>query len=111
MPKYVKKPIVIEAEQFFPDKPVEGVRKVPRRTVDATRTRGIIYDTPERYEIDTLEGTMVVEPGDWIIKGVVGERYPCKDAIFKLSYTPLEMVQDPPTARPLEDWEHLTDRN
>lgn len=36
--------------------------------------------------IDTLEGGHIVCPGDWIITGIMGERYPCKDAIFKESY-------------------------
>lgn len=37
-------------------------------------------------EIPTLEGRMIANPGDWIIKGVAGEFYPCKDAIFRETY-------------------------
>lgn len=37
-------------------------------------------------EIDTLEGTMRAHPGDWIIKGVKGEFYPCKPDIFEATY-------------------------
>jgi len=37
-------------------------------------------------EIDTLEGTMRAECGDWIIKGVAGEFYPCKSDIFEKTY-------------------------
>lgn len=55
--KYRKKPIVIEA-----------------------------YQTSERVEIETLEGVMVANPGDWIITGVKGERYPCRDDIFQETY-------------------------
>ena len=36
--------------------------------------------------IDTLEGTMVANEGDWIIKGVAGELYPCRDEIFRKTY-------------------------
>lgn len=39
--------------------------------------------------IETLEGVMRAEPGDWIITGVKGERYPCKPDIFALTYDPL----------------------
>ena len=38
--------------------------------------------------IDTLEGLMRAEPGDWIIKGVKGEFYPCKSDIFEATYEP-----------------------
>lgn len=38
--------------------------------------------------IDTLEGGHVVCPGDWIITGVAGEKYPCKPAIFEATYQP-----------------------
>jgi len=41
--------------------------------------------------IDTLEGGHIVCPGDWVITGVAGERYPCKPAIFHATY---EQVAD-----------------
>ncbi len=45
---------------------------------------------PGRYaEILTLEGGMFASPGDWIIRGVVGEFYPCKPDIFALTYEPV----------------------
>ena len=62
MAKYRKKPVVIEAVQL-----------------------------QERIEIDTLEGTMVGEIGDWLITGVMGEQYPCKPDIFDKTY---ELVDD-----------------
>lgn len=40
--------------------------------------------------IDTLEGGHTVCPGDWIIKGVKGEFYPCKPDIFEMTYEPVE---------------------
>ena len=39
-----------------------------------------------KHVISTLEGDMEVSPGDWIIKGVVGEFYPCKPDIFEKTY-------------------------
>ena len=72
MTKYRKRPIVIEAEQFFLDEepwPL-GVRV------------GML--TPAM--IDTVEGPLKVSDGDWIITGVKGERYPCKPDIFEMTY-------------------------
>lgn len=39
--------------------------------------------------IETAEGTMAANPGDWIIKGVAGEFYPCRDDIFRKTYEPM----------------------
>lgn len=80
MAKYRKKPIVVEAEQWFPDKPVEGVI-FPAFQQDKSLANcgGII----------TLEGKHIVSPGDWIITGVKKEKYPCKPDIFAETY---EMV-------------------
>lgn len=84
MPKFRKKPVVIEAEKFDADeirvKHVEGVYQ------DATSSTG--------FSIDTLEGNHEVTPGDWIITGVKGERYPCKPDIFKMTYESVA-VPDP----------------
>ena len=43
-----------------------------------------------RMVIRTLEGDMKVTPGDWIIRGVQGEFYPCKPDIFAATYEPVE---------------------
>ena len=42
--------------------------------------------TSEREEIETLEGTMVANPGDFVIEGIKGEFYPCKPDIFAATY-------------------------
>ena len=78
MPKFVKKPIIISAEQFFKDKlpwPM-GVELLD-------------FYTDGAYEcgINTLEGYYTVTEGDWIITGVKGEIYPCKPDIFEMTYT------------------------
>lgn len=87
--KFVKKPVVIEAVQL----PWHEFGKLSMQQVDELmsitnwcggRLLGIcIY-------IDTLEGTMQAEPGDWIIRGVAGEFYPCKPNIFKQTYEAVE---------------------
>jgi hypothetical protein len=46
----------------------------------------------------TLEGGHVVTPGDWIITGVQGERYPCKPDIFEATYEPVPPLLSTPTA-------------
>lgn len=40
--------------------------------------------------VDTLEGTMMGNPGDWLITGVKGEQYFCKDDIFRETYEPVD---------------------
>ena len=44
------------------------------------------YQTDEEVFIETLEGTMKANKGDWIIKGVKGELYPCKPDVFEMTY-------------------------
>ena len=44
------------------------------------------FRTPKELTIETLEGTMKAEPGDWIIEGIAGELYPCKPGIFASTY-------------------------
>lgn len=81
--KYRKKPIVIEAVRWTGKNLEEVIRflDVPQLTNDFL----------EHYiEIETLEGTMRANLGDWIIKGVKGEFYPCKPDIFKQTYEPVE---------------------
>lgn len=48
------------------------------------------YRTDKELDIQTLEGIMHAEPGDWIITGVDGEQYPCKPSIFQKTYEILE---------------------
>lgn len=47
------------------------------------------YQTSTEMVINTLEGTLKAEPGDWIITGISGERYPCKPDIFEKTYEPI----------------------
>lgn len=85
MAKYRKKPIVIEAVQFDPQQQSwpEGVKPWPNE-------RGVQPRDMSWGYIQTLEGTMHVMAGDWIITGVNGEKYPCKPDIFEKTYEPVE---------------------
>ncbi len=81
MAQYRKKPVVIEAFQI----PC-GLPEIPEWAADDP---SIIFriDGSEAI-INTLEGTMTASAGDWIIKGVKGELYPCKPDIFAETYEP-----------------------
>lgn len=84
--KYRKKPVVIEAVRFTGDN-FKDVSEFAADISDGCSLRnGIVY-------IDTLEGTMAANEGDWIIKGVKGEFYPCKPDIFAMTYEPVETPQ------------------
>lgn len=76
--KYRKKPIVIDAVQWN-GKNIEQVLSF---------TRGIAqYETNHNIlAIETLEGVLQASIGDYIIKGVKGEFYPCKPEIFEATY-------------------------
>ena len=76
MGRYVKKPIVVEAVQWF-------------RHGDHPAVVADSGDDSVGY-IDTLEGRLRVEPGDWVITGVAGEHYPCKPDIFAKLYMPAD---------------------
>lgn len=91
--KYRKKPVVIEAFQLN-DRGLVGEDwfwdKVTDNTI-ITHDFGKFYPNPAWCEIKTLEGTMIAQSGDYIIKGVNGEIYPCKADIFEKTY---EIVED-----------------
>ncbi len=114
MAKFKKKPIIIEAEQWFKNGDhsqdhsemltstgsyggtflSEGqvVRYYRRPDDDGDRPCEHCKVTMHHHGwIDTLEGGHIVCPGDWIIIGVKGEMYPCKSDIFEQTY---ELVED-----------------
>lgn len=82
MPKYRKKPVVVEAVQWFPGIEHPAVEKCPDEMCHA---RGWERGT---HKIKTLEGDHVVKPGDWVITGIKGEHYPCRPDIFEATYEP-----------------------
>lgn len=89
--KYRKKPVIIEAEQWFPGVEIEGVEIVQREGVIGGKGHGEMRFLQDPIAvIQTLEGEMKVSPGDWIITGMKGERYPCKPDIFAATYEPVD---------------------
>lgn len=77
--KYVKKPIVIEAFRY-------GFEQIPEWCIDNPDIYHCASASIDYMLIKTLEGEMKAMPGDWIIKGIKNELYPCKDDIFKATY-------------------------
>lgn len=80
--KFRKKPVVIEATQWFKMGDHPAVKP-------ALAPSGQVIPTVGGF-IETLEGWLSVTPGDWIITGVNGEHYPCKPDIFEATYEPAE---------------------
>lgn len=84
MAKYRKKPVVIEAIQWTGDNKNDISNELGGDTGD-------YYFTPDgELFIHTLEGIMKASVGDYIIKGVKGEFYPCKPDIFEATYEKVE---------------------
>jgi hypothetical protein len=85
MPLFKKKPVVIEAVQFLPN---EESKSDIMALAAKSETELEIYKQDDFYglSIYTLEGRMKASIGDWIIKGVNGELYPCKPDIFMQTY-------------------------
>lgn len=79
MPKFRKKPVVIEAEQFTLKNKDRAFNFIQRSNCAADWDG----DGNPIIKIQTLEGVMIATLGDWIVKGVNGEFYPCKPDIFE----------------------------
>ena len=81
--KFRKKPVVIEAIQWTGDnlKEIEGFINQGKPWGNLSNPEGLI--------IHTLEGDHRADKGDWIIKGIHGEFYPCKPDIFAKTYEPV----------------------
>lgn len=85
MPKYRKKPVVIEAMQF-----TNEMKDRVFHFVTCNKAPSFDDDGNPTMKIQTLEGVMIASLGDWIIKGVQGEFYPCKPDIFAATYEPVD---------------------
>jgi hypothetical protein len=79
---YRKKPVVIEAQRW------DGTVSAATQIIDWVLANGgtARYHDDPYLSINTLEGTATASPGDWVIKGVAGEFYPCKPGIFEATY-------------------------
>lgn len=86
MPKFRKKPVVIEAIQFTDTSGPEIYNWIsPHQPVSLRNLNEV-----RTIVMDTLEGEMTASIGDWVIRGVNGEFYPCKPDIFEKSYEQVE---------------------
>jgi len=84
--RFRKKPVVIDAIQWTGDmKDAEAISDFA-----AESTNCAVGFHGENLVVFALEGKMLALPGDWIIKGVRGELYPCKDEIFQATYEAAE---------------------
>ena len=87
--KFKKKPVTIEAIQWTGENIAEIIEFVKGDVrIDAELNDG--QTSRRELHINTLEGVMHASKGDWIIKGVQGEFYPCKPDIFEKTYDPAE---------------------
>ena len=78
--RFTKKPVTIEAIQWTG----KNLREV------IAFTDGQADEARDGLKIYTLEGKMLANVGDWIIRGVKGEYYPCKPDIFEATYSPAD---------------------
>jgi hypothetical protein len=85
--RYKKKPVEVEASQWFKDGDHLSVEPYPTTGTCAICERFF----QEHGWVATLEGGHIVCPGDFIITGVNGEKYPCKPDIFAKTY---DLVED-----------------
>lgn len=88
--RYRKKPVEIEAYQL--EGTIDSANRmlawIGSHGADAKRAH---TGDPERgLIISTLEGDMLAKPGDWVIRGLAGEFYPCRDDVFRATYEPVE---------------------
>jgi hypothetical protein len=101
MARYRKKPVVIEAERWrpgsFPDRGGTweqlGVYHMSALSPDHPGWEIFAAMDPRPIAwgyVATPEGGHIVQPGDWIITGIQGERYPCKPDIFEATYEAVE---------------------
>lgn len=92
--RFRKKPVVIEAVQFRVNE--KGVGNHIEIATFVGKTLRVI-DMGDTIIIPTLEGDMEASIGDWIIKGIKGEFYPCKPDIFEATYDLVSADQQPVT--------------
>lgn len=88
--KYIKKPVEIEAYHYTDcDKGI--LYQAPTWLIRGYEDYTIFFNPDtQNYYVKTLEGNMKISEGDWIIQGVNGELYPCKDDIFRKTYDEVE---------------------
>lgn len=94
MSEYRKKPVVIEARQLSPDNHQELANWIAGSGYEVRHASRPPMRAVTGLVIKTLEGDMTADYGDWIIRGVAGEFYPCKPDIFEVTYDAVASVGD-----------------
>lgn len=89
MPKFIKKPVVIEAVKWSGNNYLEVINLSVEITGQTLR-RSVSKNRDKTLTIRTLEGDMTANIGDYIIRGVKDEIYPCKPDIFEATYKKVE---------------------
>jgi hypothetical protein len=92
---FTKRAVIVAAEQWFPGKKIDGVDEY----YDPDPTG---HD-PSYPVVRTPNGPVRIEPGEWIITGILGECYPCKPEIFEATYERVEPESPEPDRPPTED--------
>jgi hypothetical protein len=87
MAKYCKKPVVVEVVRFLNDS-YETLEAIQDLGLESIRVS--YKDGEPVLIIETLEGEMIANVGDYIIRGIKGEFYPCKPDIFEQTYEPVD---------------------
>jgi hypothetical protein len=90
--KYRKKPVVIEAKQYTGLNGSEIAKFIGAGILESEKRIG--GNWIKGFEIQTLEGPHIATEGDYIIKGVKGEFYPCKPDIFEQTYEKVEEEEE-----------------
>lgn len=88
MPRYIKNPITVHAEKYRPglEDGIDSIEIAYSNGLNVNSYRSPLSSNEAPYII-TLEGKHYISSGDYIITGIHGERYPCKQEIFLKSYT------------------------
>ena len=93
--RYVKKPLIIEATRYLPGERPKGITQYSPEGVEIDRickelsislSSFILKGTPTIVKIKTLEGWLNLKSGNWVIKEIKGEVYPCENEIFNMTY-------------------------
>ena len=92
--KYTKKPVTIEAIQWTPETKSAIWKWIVEDNGGIIMSQVDLENKTQDYFIKTLEGDMKIGDGDYIIKGVKGEFYPCKPDIFEMTYDKIYVGQE-----------------
>lgn len=91
--KFRKKPVIIEIEAVIWDETKDTFNKLVSMGMKcSSMSSHTVEDFVRNLYISTLEGPIHASKGDYIIKGIKGEFYPCKPDIFEQTYEPVEVA-------------------